>query len=55
MCGAVGSFAFLDTTAKYLGRQIDVLQVVWAHYTFALLLTTGSPRHHCRRRSSIAS
>jgi drug/metabolite transporter (DMT)-like permease len=39
MCGAVGSFAFLDTTAKYLGRQIDVLQVVWARYTFALLLT----------------
>jgi len=39
MCGAVGSFAFLDTTAKYLGRQIDVLQVVWARYTFAFLLT----------------
>ena len=40
MCGAVGSFAFLDTTAKYLGRQIDVLQVVWARYTFAFLLTS---------------
>jgi len=39
MCGAVGLFAFLDTTAKYLGRQIDVLQVVWARYTFAFLLT----------------
>jgi drug/metabolite transporter (DMT)-like permease len=39
MCGAVGSFAFLDTTAKYLGRQVDVLQVVWARYTFAFLLT----------------
>jgi drug/metabolite transporter (DMT)-like permease len=39
MCGAVGTFAFLDTTAKYLGRQVDVLQVVWARYTFAFLLT----------------
>ncbi|HMA72661.1 MAG TPA: DMT family transporter [Xanthobacteraceae bacterium] len=39
MCGAVSSFAFLDTTAKYLGRQVDVLQVVWARYTFAFLLT----------------
>jgi len=39
MCGAVGTFACLDTTAKYLGRQIDVMQVVWARYTFALLLT----------------
>jgi len=39
MCGAVGTFAFLDTTAKYLGRHIDVLQVVWARYTFAFLLT----------------
>src|ERR1700678_645967 len=39
MWGAVGLFACLDTTAKYLGRQIDVMQVVWARYTFALLLT----------------
>jgi drug/metabolite transporter (DMT)-like permease len=39
MCGAVATFACLDTTAKYLGRQIDVMQIVWARYTFALLLT----------------
>ena len=38
MCGAVGTFACLDTTAKYLGRHIDVMQVVWARYTCALLL-----------------
>lgn len=38
MCGAVGTFACLDTTAKYLGRHIDVIQVVWARYTCALLL-----------------
>jgi len=39
MCGAVGTFSCLDTTAKYLGRHIDVMEVVWARYTFALLLT----------------
>ena len=39
MCGAVGTFSCLDTTAKYLGRHIDVVQVVWARYTFACLLT----------------
>lgn len=38
MCGAVATFACLDTTAKYLGRQIDILQIVWARYTFAFLL-----------------
>jgi drug/metabolite transporter (DMT)-like permease len=39
ICGAVGTFACLDTTAKYLGREIAVLQVVWARYTFACRLT----------------
>lgn len=39
MCGAVATFACLDTTAKYLGRQIDILQIVWARYTFAFLLS----------------
>ncbi len=38
-CGAVGVFACLDTTAKFLGREIAVMQVVWARYTFAFLLT----------------
>jgi drug/metabolite transporter (DMT)-like permease len=38
MCGAVACFAFLDATAKYLGRRIDVLEVVWARYTFGFLL-----------------
>ncbi len=38
MCGAVSTFSCLDTTAKYLGRQIDVMQIVWARYTFAMLL-----------------
>lgn len=38
MCGAVGCFAFLDATAKYLGRHMDVIEVVWARYTFGFLL-----------------
>jgi drug/metabolite transporter (DMT)-like permease len=38
MCGAVGCFSFLDATAKYLGRHMDVLEVVWARYTFGFLL-----------------
>jgi drug/metabolite transporter (DMT)-like permease len=39
MCGAVASFACLDAVAKYLGGAMDVLQVVWARYTSAFLLT----------------
>jgi drug/metabolite transporter (DMT)-like permease len=39
MCGAVTTFSCLDTTAKYLGRQIDIMEIVWARYTFAMLLT----------------
>ncbi len=38
MCAAVTTFSCLDSTAKYLGRQIDIMQVVWARYTFALVL-----------------
>lgn len=38
MCGAVSAFSCLDTTAKYLGRQIDIMEIVWARYTFATLL-----------------
>src|ERR1700693_5909633 len=39
MCGAVAAFACLDTTAKYLGRHIDIMVIVWARYSFAFLLT----------------
>jgi len=38
MCGAVACFAFLDADAKYLGRRMDVIEVVWARYTFAFIL-----------------
>jgi drug/metabolite transporter (DMT)-like permease len=39
MCGAVALFAVLDTTAKYLNTQMNALEVVWARYTSAFLLT----------------
>jgi drug/metabolite transporter (DMT)-like permease len=39
MCGAVALFACLDTTAKYLNTQMDAMQVTWARYTSALVLT----------------
>ncbi len=39
MCCAVALFACLDTTAKYLNTQMATLQVVWARYTSAFLLT----------------
>jgi drug/metabolite transporter (DMT)-like permease len=38
MCGAVLSFACLDTIAKYLNGHMDTLQVVWARYTGAFVL-----------------
>ena len=39
MCATVAVFACLDTTAKYLGTQMDPLQVAWARYTSAFVLT----------------
>jgi len=39
MCGAVLSFACLDAIAKYLNGYMDTLQVVWARYTGAFVLT----------------
>lgn len=39
MCMTVAVFACLDTTAKYLGAMMDPLQVAWARYTSAFLLT----------------
>lgn len=38
MCGAVACFACIDTTAKYLGRHFDILEVSWARYVSALVL-----------------
>ncbi len=39
MCGAVAGFACIDSAAKYLNHHMDVLQVVWARYTFAFLFS----------------
>ena len=38
MCGAVACFGCLDSTAKYLNRHMDTMEVVWARYTSAFLL-----------------
>jgi drug/metabolite transporter (DMT)-like permease len=38
MCGALASFACLDTMAKFLSAYMDTLQVVWARYTGAFVL-----------------
>jgi drug/metabolite transporter (DMT)-like permease len=39
MCCAVVSFSCLDATGKYLNHHMDTLQVVWARYFFAVVLT----------------
>jgi drug/metabolite transporter (DMT)-like permease len=39
MCAAVGLFAVLDTTAKFLSAEMAVLQIAWARYTGAFVLT----------------
>jgi drug/metabolite transporter (DMT)-like permease len=48
MCGAVATFACLDTTGKYLNHHMDTLQVVWARYTgaFVLALLIWNPFSH---------
>jgi drug/metabolite transporter (DMT)-like permease len=39
MCAAVALFACLDTTAKYLNTRFDPLEIAWARYTSAFVLT----------------
>lgn len=39
MCGAVALFACLDAVAKYLNTEMDSLQIAWARYTSAFVLT----------------
>ena len=38
MCLACAFFACLDTTAKYLGRHVDMLEVIWARYASAFVI-----------------
>lgn len=39
MCGAVALFACLDATAKYLNAHMHTVQVVWARYASAFVLS----------------
>jgi len=39
MCGAVAGFSCIDASAKFLNTHMDVIQVVWARYTFAFLFS----------------
>jgi drug/metabolite transporter (DMT)-like permease len=39
MCCAVATFSCIDATGKYLIRNMDTIQVVWARYFFAFVLT----------------
>jgi drug/metabolite transporter (DMT)-like permease len=41
MCGAVACFACLDSSAKFLSRDMSVIQVVWARYAGAFVLAFG--------------
>lgn len=40
MCGAVICFSLLDTSAKWLGREMDPLQVVFARYAGSMILVS---------------
>lgn len=48
MCGAVACFACLDSSAKFLGRDMSVVQVVWARYAgaFVLAFILSNPLSH---------
>ena len=48
MCGAVACFACLDSSAKYLSRDMSVIQVVWARYAgaFVLAFVLSNPLSH---------
>ncbi|HVY87450.1 MAG TPA: DMT family transporter [Hyphomonadaceae bacterium] len=39
MCGAVACFSGIDATGKFLNHHMDTLQVVWARYFFAFVLS----------------
>ncbi len=39
MCGAVAGFSCIDACAKYLNNHLDLVQIVWARYTFAFFFS----------------
>ena len=55
MCGAMVCFAGLDTSAKYLGRLLPTIEVVWARYVVASVFTLIVTRAFARPRILRAS
>ena len=41
MCSAVFCFSGLDTTAKYLGRELPTEQIVWARYFASVVIVSA--------------
>jgi len=39
MCGAVACFSGIDACAKFLNSHLDIVQIVWARYTFAFFFS----------------
>jgi drug/metabolite transporter (DMT)-like permease len=39
MCGAVACFSGIDACAKFLNAHLDIVQIVWARYTFAFFFS----------------
>ena len=38
MIGAVASFTVLDSTAKFLSKDLPVMEIIWARYLFSLVI-----------------
>ncbi len=50
MCGAMICFTCLDTSAKWLGRELPALEVVWARYMAAAFFALFATRAFSRPR-----
>jgi drug/metabolite transporter (DMT)-like permease len=49
MCGAMVCFTGLDTSSKWLGVRLPVVQIVWARYVVAALIAIAVARPWSRR------
>jgi drug/metabolite transporter (DMT)-like permease len=54
MCAAMICFAGLDTSAKWLGRRLPTVEVVWARYVVASVFTLFVTRSFWRPRVLLA-
>lgn len=45
MLAAMASLPFIDVFAKFLGRDLPILQIVWARLTFGTLVTLPFALH----------